>query len=56
MRVVEKFSDDWLKKYTRNEWEKCETTHETSGEDVKKYTLNEWGRCEKIHSKRVGKM
>jgi hypothetical protein len=30
--------------YTRNEWRRCETTLETSGEDVK------------LHSKRVGKM
>ena len=30
--------------YTRNEWRRCKTTLETSGEDVK------------LHSKRVGKM
>jgi hypothetical protein len=52
--------------YTRNEWERCKTTLQTSGEDVKINTRNEWGRCEntlvtsgedvEIHSKRVGKM
>jgi hypothetical protein len=31
-------------KYTRNEWRRCKTTLETSGEDVK------------LHSKRVEKM
>jgi hypothetical protein len=31
-------------KHTRNEWGRCETTLETSGEDVK------------LHSKRVEKM
>ncbi len=41
--------------YTRNEWRRCKTTLETSGEDVKlhskrvekmlNYARNEWGRC-----------
>jgi hypothetical protein len=31
------------KKYTRNEWKRCKTTLETSGEDSN-YTLNEWRR------------
>ncbi len=39
--------------YTRNEWKRCKTTLEMSGEDeklhskrVRNYTRNEWGRCE----------
>jgi hypothetical protein len=47
--------------YTRNEWGRCETTLETSGEDVKlhpkrvekmsNYTRNEWRRLVKlVHS------
>jgi hypothetical protein len=41
--------------YTRNEWRRCKTTLETSGEDAKlhskrlgkghNYTRNEWRRC-----------
>jgi hypothetical protein len=30
--------------YTRNEWRRCQTTLETSGEDLN-YSRNEWRRC-----------
>ena len=52
--------------YTRNEWRRCETTLETSGEDVKitletsgedfKTTLEASAEDVKLHSKRVEKM
>jgi hypothetical protein len=55
-----------VKKYTRNEWRRCETTLETSGEDVKttletsgedvNTTLETSGEDVKLHSKRVEKI
>jgi serine/threonine protein kinase len=44
-----------VENYTRNEWGKCETTLQTSGEDVKN-TLETGGKDQELHSKRVGKM
>ena len=41
--------------YTPNEWGRCETSLETSGEDVKT-TLETSGEDVKLHSKRVEKM
>ncbi len=53
--MLERQSDQVkLTKYTRNECRRCETTLQTSGEDLQN-TLETSGEDVKLHSKRVGK-